>query len=170
MQNTAQLHVDPDGLKPFASKYIWWKTADEAVTTPQRVIAQVMNIGDYADVQKLEHQVGEPNATEDQVLQAASQIDLMATKVKVILQSAEAKDYRDIAAMLGAGVSLPMGLAAAREFFGPNFQPSESLKAMVYFQDGDLHTISQADKNILIKAASAVRDLPQVEVISASLT
>jgi hypothetical protein len=59
MQNTAQLHVDPDGLKPFASKYIWWKTADEAVTTPQRVIAQVMNIGDYADVQKLEHQVGE---------------------------------------------------------------------------------------------------------------
>ena len=114
--------------------------------------------------------VGEPNATEDQVLQAASLIDLMATKVKVILQRAEAKDYRDIAAMLSAGVSLPMGLAAAREFFGPNFQPSESLKAMVYFQDGDLHTISQADKDILIKAVSAVRDLPKVEIISASLT
>ena len=32
--------------------------------------------------------------------------DLMATKLKVILQRAESKDYRDIAAMLQAGVSL----------------------------------------------------------------
>jgi hypothetical protein len=114
--------------------------------------------------------VGEPDATDDQVLQVASLNDLMATKVKVILQRAEAKDYRDIAAMVNAGVSLSGGLAAAREFFGPNFQPSESLKAMVYFQDGDLHTIGNVEKNILIKAASAVRDLPQVKVISTALS
>jgi hypothetical protein len=58
MRNTALLRVDPDGLKPFASKYIWWKTAEEAISNPQRVIAQVMNIGDYADVQALEQQLG----------------------------------------------------------------------------------------------------------------
>lgn len=46
-------------LKSLARKYIWWKTPDEAVETPERVIAQVMNIGDYADVQQLAYQVGD---------------------------------------------------------------------------------------------------------------
>ena len=46
-------------LKPFAAKYIWWKTADEAVSQPERVIAQVMELGDFNDVQKLLKLVGE---------------------------------------------------------------------------------------------------------------
>lgn len=50
--------IDPEELKSFARRYIWWKTSDEAVATPLRVIAQVMNIGDYADVQALTVQVG----------------------------------------------------------------------------------------------------------------
>lgn len=49
----------------------------------------------------------------------------MAMKVQVVLQRAEAKDCRDIAAMIDAGVSLAHGLAAARLIFGPTFQPSE---------------------------------------------
>lgn len=69
--------------------------------------------------------VGEPDFTNDQVLQVASFNDLMATKVKVVLQRAEAKDYRDVAAMVNAGISLPHGIAAARLIFGSNFQPSE---------------------------------------------
>jgi hypothetical protein len=51
--------IDQNTLKPFARKYIWWKTPDEAVTMPERIIAQVMNIGDYADVQALATQVGD---------------------------------------------------------------------------------------------------------------
>ena len=51
--------IDRDALKRLASKYVWWKTPDEAVDMPERVIAQVMNIGDYADVQQLVHQVGD---------------------------------------------------------------------------------------------------------------
>src|SRR5260363_17161 len=51
--------VNPEALKPFASKYVWWKTPDEAVAMPERVIAQVMNMGDYADVQTLAVQVGD---------------------------------------------------------------------------------------------------------------
>ena len=86
-----------------------------------------------------------------------------------MLQRAEAKDYRDIAAMLRAGVSLAKGLAAARELFGPNFQPSESLKAMVYFEDGDLRTLTQEDKSILVNAVSAVRELPRVAIVSSRL-
>lgn len=114
--------------------------------------------------------VGQPDYTADRVLQVASLDDLMASKVKVVLQRAEAKDYCDIAAMLRAGVSLPRGLAAARAIFGPNFQPSESLKALVYFKDGDLHTLSVDEKNTLVTAVSAVRELPEVAILSKQLT
>lgn len=114
--------------------------------------------------------VGEPEATEDGMLQVASFDDLMATKVKAILQRVEAKDYRDIAAMLEAGVNLARGLAAARAMYGPNFQPSESLKAMVYFEGGDLHTLTRTEKETLIAAASAVRDLPSAAILSRKLS
>lgn len=53
------IQVSQESLKPLASKYIWWKTPDEAVVMPERVIAQVMNIGDYSDVQALASQVGD---------------------------------------------------------------------------------------------------------------
>ena len=53
------IHVNQEVLKSLASKYIWWKTPDEAVSMPERVIAQVMNIGDYTDVQTLATQVGD---------------------------------------------------------------------------------------------------------------
>lgn len=62
--------------------------------------------------------VGEPELTDDGVLLVASLDDRMATKLKVILQRMEARDYRDIAAMLNAGVSLAKGPAAARAMYG----------------------------------------------------
>jgi len=113
--------------------------------------------------------VGEPDITDDEVLMVASVDDLMATNVKVVLQRVEAKDYRDIAEMVRAGVSLPRGLAAARQLFGPNFQPSESLKALVYYEDGDLRTLSEPDRSTLVAAVSAVRELPAVEIASRTL-
>jgi hypothetical protein len=113
--------------------------------------------------------VGAPDITEDGVLHIASLDDLMATKVKVILQRIEAKDYRDIAAMVKAGVSLAKGLSSAREMFGFKFQPSESLKAMVYFEGGDLATLSQSEKDTIVKAVSEVRELPLVEICSRRL-
>jgi hypothetical protein len=53
------IQIRPELLKEFASKYIWWKTPEEAVAMPERVIAQVMNMGDYADVQLLAARVGD---------------------------------------------------------------------------------------------------------------
>jgi hypothetical protein len=50
--------VAGDRLRSLASKYIWWKAPDEAVSMPAHVIAQVMNMGDYADVQALVAMVG----------------------------------------------------------------------------------------------------------------
>ncbi|MDQ3774161.1 MAG: nucleotidyl transferase AbiEii/AbiGii toxin family protein [Pseudomonadota bacterium] len=113
--------------------------------------------------------VGEPEATEDGVVRVASLADLMATKSKVILQRVEARDYQDIAAMIRAGVSLSSGLAAARALYGLAFQPSESLKAMVYFEGGDLNSLSTEDKETLIDAASGVRDLPNVQIAARNL-
>jgi hypothetical protein len=46
-------------LMPLARKYVWWKTPDEALLMPERVVAQVMNIGDYDDVQMLVKEVGD---------------------------------------------------------------------------------------------------------------
>lgn len=53
------IQIDRDQLKPLANKYIWWKPPNEAVLMPERVIAQVMNMGDYTDVQILANQVGD---------------------------------------------------------------------------------------------------------------
>ena len=40
-------------LLSFAQHYIWWKTPNEAMAYPQRILAQVMNIGVWADMCKL---------------------------------------------------------------------------------------------------------------------
>jgi hypothetical protein len=113
--------------------------------------------------------VGEPELTADEILQVAALDDLMATKLKVILQRIEAKDYQDIAALIRAGVSLSHGLAGARALYGPAFQPSESLKALVYFEGGDLYCLTQDERALLIATASSVRTLPSVTIRSHEL-
>jgi hypothetical protein len=57
--------------------------------------------------------INDPLLTRDGTLLVASLDDLMATKLKAILDHAEAKDYRDIAAMISAAVSLPAGRTGA---------------------------------------------------------
>lgn len=113
--------------------------------------------------------VDTPLMTDDGVMQVASLNDLMATKLKVILQRAEYKDYFDIAAMIKAGVSLENGLGAARSMFGNAMQPSESLKALTYFNDGDLHKLSFEDKSCLSNAAQAVSSVPTISLRSERL-
>ena len=110
--------------------------------------------------------IATPDLTVDGIMQVASADDLMATKLKVILQRAEAKDYKDIAAMIQDGVSLAKWLSSARAVFGLAFQPSESLKALTYFGDGDLATLAIAEKNILLTAVKAVGELPSVSILS----
>jgi hypothetical protein len=112
--------------------------------------------------------VGEPLITDDGILLVASLDDLLATKLKAILDRAEAKDYRDIAAMLRRGRSLPDGLAAFRSMFAR--EPAQVLRAIGYFADGDLPTLAHDDRQVLLRARDAVRDLPAIPIISRSLT
>lgn len=106
--------------------------------------------------------VNDPDLTSDRVLLVASLNDLMATKLKAILDRAEARDYHDIAEMLRAGVSLQRGLAAfARMFSG---EPATVLRALGYFADGDLSTLGAADRSLLCARRDEVSDLPNVEL------
>jgi hypothetical protein len=45
-------------LLQLASKYIWRKSPDDALRYPRRIAAQVMDIGDYEDVQRLAKEFG----------------------------------------------------------------------------------------------------------------
>jgi len=55
----AMKHRERELLRQLASKYVWWKSPDEALRTPERIAAQVMNIGDYEDVQRLVKRLGD---------------------------------------------------------------------------------------------------------------
>ncbi len=103
-----------------------------------------------------------PEVTADGILRVASLPDLMATKLKVILQRCEAKDYQDIAALVRSGASVAEGLAAAEQMFKPTFAPAESLKALIYFEGGDMQRLSSADRKVLIDAVRNVRELPLI--------
>ena len=160
--------LDRDALHsalPFLSRATALQDEPDALTF--RTGAEGVKISFFGGIQF--GRIGEPQMTQDGVLHVASLEDLMATKVTVVLQRADAKDYRDIAEMIRSGVSLPTGLASAREMFGPNFQPRESLKALVFFEDGNLRTLNRTDKETLLKAASAVGDLPQASLASRHL-
>lgn len=113
--------------------------------------------------------VGTPQWTNDRVAQIASSEDLLGTKLKVVLQRIEAKDYLDIAAILESGTPLAVGLGSARALFGPAFQPSECLKALVYFEGGDLDSLTAAIKHRLIAEVRNVDDIPQVPILDRQL-
>ncbi len=106
--------------------------------------------------------VNDPLQTRDRVLLVASLDDLLATKLKAILDRAEAKDYRDISAILSAGVSLEKALGA----FANNYRrdPALPLKALGFFKDGDLPTLSEADQARLRAARDRVSDVPEVHL------
>ena len=116
--------------------------------------------------------IGKPQITGDGVLLVASLDDLMAMKLATILQRVEAKDYIDIAAMLRGGLTLEKGMAGAVALYGKQFPPSESLKALTYFQGGDLQRLAQVDRDTLLQAARTFHlcELPQVKRLSEHLT
>lgn len=104
--------------------------------------------------------VGEPALTDDGTLRVASLMDLAGTKVKALLQRVEAKDYLDVAALLDAGVRLEEILGAARALFGPAFNPLIAQKTLAYFEGGDLASLPEAVKRMLV--AHATRDIEVV--------
>ena len=107
-----------------------------------------------------------PLVAPDNGLQIASLLDLAGTKASVVQMRAEAKDYIDIDAMLTDGrIDLPAALASARAIYGAQFNPQITLKALSYFEDGNVKTLPDATKRRLARAAGAV-DLDRIPVFT----
>ena len=110
-----------------------------------------------------------PAPTQDGIVCVASVEDLLATKLKVLLQRIEAKDYEDIAALLRHGTSLERGLAGAQTLYGEAFPTSDALKALTYFHGGDLDTLPEEARKTLLEAASQIGEIPQLPIDSLHL-
>ena len=109
-----------------------------------------------------------PLIAPDNGLQVASLLDLAGMKASVVQMRAEAKDYIDIDALLTDGrIDLPMALAAGRAIYGTEFNPQSALKALTYFDDGNLRQLPDSVKDRLAKAVREV-DLDCLPVIAAS--
>jgi hypothetical protein len=104
--------------------------------------------------------IGMPTRTEDGVILAASLPDLLATKLKVMHQRIEKRDYLDIHGLLSVGCSLPDAIAGASALFGKAFQPRVTLTAMTYFEVGNLGELPPEVRKELIRAAVAVESVP----------
>ena len=108
-------------------------------------------------------QVLAPDVVPQNRVKIASASDLLATKLKTVLQRSEAKDYLDIAAILKSGISLESGLGCARAIYGEEFNVLLPQKAICYFGDGDLMTVPPDVRERLIGAVRAVQAIPVIE-------
>jgi hypothetical protein len=97
-----------------------------------------------------------PHEASDNGLKIASLLDLAGTKASFVQARAEAKDYIDIDALIGAGIDLPTVLAAGRAIYGPQFNPEITLKALAFFDDGNLRALPAPLKERLATAVRAV--------------
>lgn len=112
--------------------------------------------------------LAQPRSTPDGVMNVASLDDLLAHKLKTILQRVETKDYADVDALLRSGLSLSSGLAGAQILF-PAFAPQECLKALTYFEDEALCDLSQDLEQRLLNAVKNVRSVPTASLASRRL-
>ncbi len=85
----------------------------------------------------------------------ASPLDLLATKLKVLLQRIEAKDYLDVEALLRGGLSINQGVSAALTLFPDQVNPLDIAKAVGWFQEGNLDALLSEGVREFLTAASA---------------
>ncbi len=97
-----------------------------------------------------------PEWTQDGVLRVASAEDILATKLKVVMQRIETKDYQDIAALIKAGYSLAGGLGGTQALFGNTFSPVDCLRALEYFEDPLLEDLGRAERTVLKDAVQEI--------------
>ena len=119
----------------------------------------------FFGVPKLLHLVP-PVIAKDNGLKVASLLDLAGTKASVLQVRAEARDYIDMDALIRlGGVGLPFALAAAERLYGSSFNPEITLKALSYFDDGNLRDLPADMKFRLVDAVKCVDldHLPKVE-------
>jgi hypothetical protein len=103
------------------------------------------------------HRVQPPEQLAAPALRLASMTDLSGTKMVTVTQRAEAKDYRDVHAILTmTRISLLEALAAAFLIYGPQYNPLTTLKALTYFGEPQLAALPAAVKRDLRRHVAVV--------------
>jgi len=105
-------------------------------------------------------QIRAPDRCADNRLKIASAEDLLTLKLATIHQRIEAKDYLDIHALLGFGLSLPEALGHLEALHPRATNWMLTLQTLVYFEGGDLDTLPAAVKGDLEEAVRKIRDVP----------
>jgi hypothetical protein len=109
-----------------------------------------------------------PHVAKENNLKVAALLDLAGTKASVIQVRAEAKDYLDLDAVLTLGrINLPTALSAAQILYGDTFNPEVTLKALSFFDDGNLKHLPDSLKQRLVDAVRHV-DLDRLPVLDAN--
>ena len=111
-------------------------------------------------------QVEPPQMCVDNGVYVASLKDLFATKLNTVYQRAEAKDYLDVDALINSGCPLATGLGCAQAIYRNAFNPMLPLKALTYFEDGDLASLPAEVQLRLRQAVEAVDQIPTVRLDS----
>lgn len=107
--------------------------------------------------------VGEPDRMPGK-FPIASPLDLLATKLKVLLQRVEARDYLDVEVLLRGGPSLNQGVSAALALFPDRINPLDIAKAVGWFKEGDLDArLPEGVKDFL--TAASVSFQPEVHAM-----
>lgn len=96
--------------------------------------------------------ISEPAICKDNMVRLASPIDLAIQKLKVIQVRSEAKDYLDLDCLLRNDVDLAEALGGAQTLY-PGFPIPVTLRAMCYFDDGDVGSIPHEVKKRLMAQA-----------------
>ncbi len=101
--------------------------------------------------------VDSPQTAEGAGILVASLRDLGGTKAQVVQSRALAKDYMDVDALMRLGdVPLASMLSAAAAIHGDRYNAMLTLKALTYFDDGDLAELPAEVRKRLSQAAARV--------------
>ena len=114
--------------------------------------------------------VGVPQQCRDNGIWIADLLDLAATKMAAVQNRAEKKDYLDVYTLVKNGISLERALGAAAGVYGAQFNPAITLKALAYFQDGDLPTLPIEVQEFLQQQAAQVKAIEPLPRTSDSLS
>lgn len=106
----------------------------------------------------------------DNGVQLASLEDMMALRLRTLLDRSVLSDYRDIVAMLCQGVSVSEGLGNAVAMFGVDFPPMKALKALLLYEEtGQDAELSAAERRVLTEAAYSVGLIPEGKLLTRTL-
>ena len=107
-----------------------------------------------------------PDRADGPGIMVASLLDIAATKVRTVQSRSNSKDYIDIDSLLRAGIRLEDAFGAAYAVYGLQFQPLLTLKALSFYEDGDLNQIPDDVRQRLHRAIITV-DLHSVPIFKA---